>query len=122
MFKLNFIYAAILFGTVVLIESCMAPAMQIRKDNLLSKEVYVVASGKKKIEAGRYYTVYRNEAAQMMSSGGHAGHGGHVHDSGTSQMVKKIVGMVRVAKVLDDNTASAEIVNGDVQDGDAVEE
>lgn len=118
------LFIGVLAASVAVVIGCAASVMEIRRDNPLSKEVFIVASSTKSLQVGKNYMVYRTEIIHTTSSGGgHAGHGGgHVHDLGSTQSFKKMVGMIEVTKIIDDGTASAKVLNGDVLDGDIVGE
>ncbi len=114
------VIAAIIISIVV-ITGCARPMLTIYKENPLSKEVIIVARSTENMTIGKTYVVYRNEMSSTMpSSGGHAGHGGH--DMGGMQHSRKMVGLVLITKIVDSKTASAQVVSGDVQDGDVAEE
>lgn len=114
------IMAAIIISLIAIV-GCARPMLTIYKENPLSKDVIIVAKSTENMTIGKTYVVYRDEMTTTMpSSGGHAGHGGH--DMGGTHHSRKMVGLVLIKKILDSKTASAQIVSGDVQDGDIAEE
>ncbi|MBL7995732.1 hypothetical protein JNM05_10210 [bacterium] len=116
----KYVMAAVIISIVV-VAGCARPMLTIHKENPLSKDVIIAAKSTENMTIGKTYVVYRNEMTTTMpSSGGHAGHGGH--DMGGTHHSRKMVGLVLITKILDSKTASAQIVSGDVQDGDIAEE
>lgn len=106
---------------LIVVVGCSRPLLTIYKENALSKEVIIIARSTENMAVGKTYAVYRNEMTHTMpSSGGHAGHGSH--DMGGSNLSRKMVGLVIITKILDSKTAAAQVVSGDVQDGDIAEE
>ncbi|KAB2881371.1 hypothetical protein F9K33_01110 [bacterium] len=116
----NRIFIAAIFS-LIFATGCTSPMLTIYKENPLSKEVIIIAGNTENMTIGKTYIVYRNEIhTTLPSSGAHAGHGGH--DMGGSTLSRKMVGLILITTILDSKTASAQVVSGDVQNGDIAEE
>ncbi len=111
---------AIATGMMILM-GCGSSVISVRRPSLVSREVVLVAKGGQRFEVGRVYAVIRSEVVHASSETAHGGHAGHTHGSGSTHVVRKVMGQVRVVEVPDDKHARAEIIGGEVRDGDFIE-